>query len=112
MKWNELNDIKQLEIIDKESATQKIMIFKHSTRCSISDAAFGRLERKWKDENSSSLKPYYLDLLAHRNISDAIAARYNIVHESPQALIISKGKCIFSQTHMGIDVEEMLGVTG
>jgi len=110
MKWNELNDIKQLEIIDKESETQKIMIFKHSTRCSISDAAFGRLERKWKDENSTSLKPYYLDLLAHRNISNAIAERYNIVHESPQALIISNGKCIFSQTHMGINVDEMVAV--
>jgi bacillithiol system protein YtxJ len=108
MKWNELNNIEQLAIIDRESTAQKILILKHSTRCSISSAALARLERKWKDENSEALKPYYLDLLAHRDISNAIAERYNIMHESPQALIIENGKCIFSQTHMEINVDDLM----
>ena len=108
MKWNELNDLSQLGIIDRESTSQKVMIFKHSTRCSISDAAFGRVERKWNDGNDEKLKPYYLDLLAHRDISNAIAERYGVMHESPQVLIISDGKCIFSQTHMEINVEDMM----
>ncbi len=110
MKWNELNDINQLAIIDRESTSQKILILKHSTRCSISSAALGRVERKWKDENNEIVKPYYLDLLAHRDISNAIAERYNIMHESPQALIISNGKCIFSQTHMEINVDDLVAV--
>ncbi len=112
MKWNQLTDIKQLEIIDLESSTQKVLIFKHSTRCSISDAALGRTERKWNDDDSNKLKPYYLDLLAHRDISNAIAERYHVMHESPQALIISNGKCIFSQTHMEINVKDLIDVTG
>ncbi len=112
MKWNELTDINQLAVIDRESTAQKILIFKHSTRCNISDAAFGRTERKWQDDYSDKLKPYYLDLIAHRDISNAIAERYNIVHESPQALIISNGKCIFSQTHMGINVSELIEIAG
>jgi bacillithiol system protein YtxJ len=108
MKWNELNNIDQLAIIDRESTAQKILILKHSTRCSISSAALARVERKWKDEDAEILKPYYLDLLAHRDISNAIAERYNIVHESPQALIILNGKCIFSQTHMEINVDDLI----
>lgn len=108
MKWNELNNIDQLAIIDRESTAQKILILKHSTRCSISSAALARVERKWKDEDAEILKPYYLDLLAHRDISNAIAERYNIVHESPQALIILNGKCIFSQTHMEINVDDLM----
>lgn len=111
MKWNELNDISQLAIIDRESTSQKILILKHSTRCSISGAALARLERKWKDENNETLKPYYLDLLTHRDISNAIADCYNIMHESPQALVISNGKCIFSQTHMEINADDLVSAS-
>lgn len=110
MNWNQLTAINQLDLIDQESATKPIMLFKHSTRCSISDAALGRMERKWKNENSTVLKPYYLDLIAHRDISNAIAERYGVIHESPQALVISNGKCVFSQTHMGISLNEIIDI--
>lgn len=110
MNWNQLTAIDQLYIIDKESANKNVMIFKHSTRCSISDAALGRMERKWLEENSAVLKPYYLDLIAHRDISNAVSERYNIMHESPQALIISIGKCVLSQTHMSISLDEILEI--
>ena len=110
MKWNNLTELSQLDIIDEESKSKKVMIFKHSTRCSISDASLGRMERKWSDANDEKLKPYYLDLLEHRNISNAIAERYNVMHESPQALVISNGNCVFSQTHMGIDINGILEI--
>jgi len=110
MKWNELSHIDQLAVIDRESTAQKILILKHSTRCSISSAALARMERKWKDENNEIVKPYYLDLLAYRDISNAIAERYGVVHESPQALIISNGKCIFSQTHMEINADDLMAL--
>jgi bacillithiol system protein YtxJ len=108
MKWTSLADIAQLDAIDRESATGKVMIFKHSTRCSTSSTAKARVERNWKEENEKVLHPYYLDLLAHRAISNAIAERYGVEHESPQVLIISKGKCIFSQSHLDISVDEMM----
>jgi bacillithiol system protein YtxJ len=111
MNWNKLTDLHQLETIDEESKATKVMILKHSTRCSISDAALGRLERKWKNEDEAQVKPYYLDLIAYRNISNAIAERYHVQHESPQALIIVNGKCVFSQTHMGIDLNEILEIS-
>lgn len=108
MNWNKITDIDQLSTIDEFSKLQMVMLFKHSTRCSISDTAKNRLEKAWKDENEELLKPYYLDLIAHRNISNAIADRYRVAHESPQVLIISKGECIFSQTHLSISMQDIL----
>ena len=108
MNWNTLTSIQDLDKIDAESQHEKIMILKHSIRCSISDAALGRLNRKWKDEDAQIVKPYYLDLITHRDVSNAIAERYHIRHESPQILVISNGQCIFSQTHMSINLDEIL----
>ncbi|MBI2721031.1 MAG: bacillithiol system redox-active protein YtxJ [Bacteroidetes bacterium] len=108
MNWNKLTDIKQLDQIDAESKEQKILILKHSTRCSISAASLNRLERKWKEDNAKQLKPYFLDLLNHRDISDAIAARYKVEHHSPQTLVISDGKCIFTQSHSEITLQDAL----
>jgi bacillithiol system protein YtxJ len=110
MDWQKLTDIKQLATIDEESKVIKVLIFKHSTRCGISAASLARIERTWKNEYGAGLKPYYLDLLSYRNISEAISKHYGIAHQSPQALIISNGKCFFEQTHNGIRLEEILGV--
>ena len=49
MNWTEFNSKDQLEAIKKESQEQPVMIFKHSTRCSISAVTLNKLERKWED---------------------------------------------------------------
>ena len=110
MIWTKITTLNQLNDIDTESQSEKIMIFKHSTTCSISRMALNRLESKWKPEYSETLKPYFLDLLAHRNISNEIARRYDVVHESPQVLVVSKGKSIYNESHGGITVDEILTV--
>ncbi len=108
MNWKNLTSSDQLAVIDAASQTQAVLIFKHSTRCSISTAALGRLERNWQNEHKEQLEIYYLDLLQHRDVSNAIAEHYSVEHQSPQALIIRNGKCVFSQTHSGIRLEELL----
>ncbi len=108
MQWKNLSDIKQLEEADKISFTKKVLLFKHSTRCSISSTALNRLERNWKEEFKEKLEIYYLDLLNHRDISNAIEQRYGILHQSPQAIIIRNGKCTFSQTHSSINLKDLL----
>lgn len=110
MNWNELNDMAQLAIIDKESENNLVMILKHSTRCSISTAALERLNRKWSQADYEKIKPYYLDLLAHRDISNAIETRYEIEHQSPQVLVISQGKCIYTETHSGIRHDDLMDI--
>jgi bacillithiol system protein YtxJ len=106
MNWNKLITIEQLGAIDSESNSTVVLLFKHSTSCSISSTALNRLERKW--QNDIAIKPYYLDLLAHRDVSNDIARRYNIEHQSPQVLVISNGKCIYTNSHFGISYEEIL----
>ena len=108
MNWNLLNANEQLAEIDEASHRQPVLIFKHSTRCGISSTALGRLERNWKTEDSGKLKPYYLDLLAHRNLSNEAAARYKVDHESPQVLVIKNGACVYSASHLGIIYADLL----
>lgn len=111
MKWNKLSDIDQLEDINKASFEAPVMIFKHSTRCSISSSALNRVERNWNDEHDNlKVKPYFLDLIAYREISSGIAQKWNIEHQSPQVLIIKNGVCIYTETHMGINYNEIIKI--
>jgi bacillithiol system protein YtxJ len=111
MEWNKLSEIEQLEEINKASFDTPVMIFKHSTRCSISLSALSRVDRNWNNEQDDvKVKPYYLDLIAYRNVSNEIARKWNIEHQSPQILIIKNGTCIYTETHMGINYEEIINI--
>lgn len=105
MNWITLSNLTQLNSIKEQSAVKPQIIFKHSTRCSISTMALNRLER-------SSILPnadfYYLDLLAYREISNKIAEEFSVYHESPQILLISKGACVYDESHSGISMEEIV----
>jgi len=103
MNWNELETMDQLATIDAESATRPVFIFKHSTRCNISRMALDRLERNWNESEMGHLKPYFLDLISYRDISNQVAEQFDVEHESPQVLIIDKGQAVYDQSHMGID---------
>lgn len=103
MNWNYLEHPDQLDQLIAESNNTTVLIFKHSTRCSISRATLDRLERNWKDSDLPNVKPYFLDLLSYRNISNTIADRFEVEHQSPQVLIIRSGKSIYDTSHYGID---------
>lgn len=108
MNWIELTDTEQLDAVDRASQDRPVLIFKHSTRCSISRAALQRLERSWTSANDASTTVYFLDLLRYRPLSNAIAQRYGIEHESPQALVIKNGKCVDVSAHFGITYADVL----
>ena len=78
-----------------------VAVLKHSTRCSVSRFVLKRLEEEWTLP-SGEIPFYILDLLAYRNLSDAIARKLNVVHESPQLLLIAAGKCICNRSHEAI----------
>jgi bacillithiol system protein YtxJ len=104
MIWKNLEQLTALEEIDKASFTHPILIFKHSTRCSISDVAKARLDR---EDNLNGVDFYYLDLIKHRDISNALAEKYNVHHESPQILLIHNGECVYDESHIGITMAEI-----
>lgn len=103
--WNALTELKQLDFIAEESEEKPVVIFKHSTRCSISRMALKNFEREYLDENEASL--YFLDLLNHRDISNEIADRFHVIHQSPQLLLIKNGKLVYDVSHSEIDAEAL-----
>lgn len=102
--WKELTTLDQLEALINQSKNKKQVIFKHSTRCSISSMAFSRLAKNWKQvEDKGDM--HYLDLITFRSISNSIAEKFNVVHQSPQILIIENGLCTKNASHNQVDVE-------
>jgi bacillithiol system protein YtxJ len=108
MEWNTLTAMEQLDALVEASSSRPVLLFKHSTRCSISATALNRLERSWNTTEINNTLPYYLDLIAHRDISQAIADRFHIEHQSPQALVIKNGRCIYDASHFEIQYAELL----
>ncbi len=106
MNWNALTNINELDKIKELSATKTVVIFKHSTRCSISSGALNRIERNWIGNEPFSM--WYLDLIKHRDISNAIAQLFQIEHQSPQLLVIKNGVCIYHASHFEIDYQDLL----
>ena len=108
MNWQKLNDIEQLKAIKLESETSPVLIFKHSTRCSISTTSLSKFERNWDDAKSKGIKPYFLDLLASKPISHEVEKEFSVEHQSPQVLLIKDGKCVFDASHMSISFNEVV----
>lgn len=104
--WTPITSTDQLNEIVDLSAEVPCLILKHSTRCSISTVAKHRLESNW-DFEDSEIQPYYLDLISYRSVSDEIAGRFGIDHQSPQVLLIKDGSCVYDESHFGIKVSQL-----
>ena len=110
MNWNELKSETQIIDIIEKSKFKPQVIFKHSTRCSISAMAKGRLERSVPPENTDF---YFLDLIANRAVSNKVSSEFNVFHESPQILLIKNGACVYDESHGSIsmdDIEEQVSL--
>ena len=99
--WTELTDIAQLLEVTAISSEKPVVIFKHSTRCSISRMALKQFEREY--DLNETVDAYFLDLIAHRDISNEIASRFNVYHESPQLILIKNGQAVYYVSHSDID---------
>jgi bacillithiol system protein YtxJ len=104
--WKDLKDIKQLDDIIQESAETPAIIFKHSTRCSISRMALKNFEREYNIEEGKAT-PYFLDLLEHRDISNEIAQIFHVQHQSPQLIVIKDGAAVYNTSHSDIDAQKV-----
>jgi bacillithiol system protein YtxJ len=99
--WIPLTAMNQLNDIITVSETKTVVIFKHSTRCGISSNVLRKFE-KATDSETETIAFYYLDLLNYRAISTEIAQLFNVHHQSPQVLVIQKGKVIAHESHYEI----------
>ena len=100
--WNRLTSIDQLNNIEKESFHQPIAIYKHSTRCGVSSMTFRQFENNFNVDNEK-VKLYFLDLLAFREVSNEVAIRFQVMHQSPQLIVLNHGNTIHHSSHYSID---------
>ncbi|MGC6433602.1 MAG: bacillithiol system redox-active protein YtxJ [Crocinitomicaceae bacterium] len=104
--WINLNSSEQLNEIIEQSNESAVLLFKHSTRCSISSMAKSRFEKEWKLDNEVC-QTYYLDLITFRPISNEIAEKTGVEHQSPQVIVLKNKEVIYQASHNGIDANEI-----
>ncbi len=109
MNWTSLESAEQLNNIKHQEGYS--VIFKHSTRCSISMMAKRKFELDWTDL-PEDISLYFLDLIKYRELSHQIASDFQVYHESPQLIVIKDGECVLDLSHGQISVEEAMSVIG
>ena len=100
--WKILNSMEQLSQIAKDSKSRPVAIYKHSTTCGISGMVLRGLQSQY-DIEASQLDFYYLDLKAYREISNEVAARFQVWHESPQIILIKNGTAVYNASHSAVN---------
>lgn len=103
--WIPLTDLGQLNEIIELSNEKPVAIFKHSTRCSVSRMALKQFENEFNSHDS--VETYFLDLIAYRDVSNEIATRFQVMHQSPQLVLIKEGKSVYNASHSDIDAQEL-----
>lgn len=111
MDWTELTQPGDIKEAVEGSLKKPVLIFKHSTRCSLSSAALNRIQR-----NMNKLMPvadlYLVNVIQNRNVSNSIAENFSIKHESPQVLVFYDGRCVYTASHLAIDASSILDAIG
>ena len=103
--WKQLTDLGQLNEIIDLSTEKPVVILKHSTRCSISRMVLKQFENEY--DLQDKVVPYFLDLLEHRDVSNEIASRFGVAHQSPQLIVIKNGVAVYNASHESIDAGKL-----
>jgi thioredoxin 1 len=90
-----LTNATELDELFTMSGEKPIVIFKHSNSCPIShDVRDGLI--------SSTQEIFEIVVQEHRELSNTVAEKTGIKHESPQALVIFNGNVIYKASHYDI----------
>ncbi len=106
MNWKHLTSIDDLDTAIVSSENRTVVLFKHSTRCSISRMALKMFESDW-DESLAEVDAHFLDLLEHRDISAAIAEKLGVIHQSPQMIVLQSEKSVHHANHSSINATDV-----
>ncbi|WP_303685339.1 bacillithiol system redox-active protein YtxJ [Nonlabens dokdonensis] len=104
--WEPLESIDQLENVIKNSTIKPKVIFKHSTRCGISRMVLNQFENGF-ESNDDEVTFYFLDLLNYREVSNAVAEKLNVRHQSPQIIVLYNKEILHTESHQGIDIKKV-----
>ncbi|MGF1638932.1 MAG: bacillithiol system redox-active protein YtxJ [Cyclobacteriaceae bacterium] len=107
MQWEHYCAENQVVDIKTISTEKPVLIFKHSTRCPVSSMAKRELFSPSEDfpDNAHYV---FIDIINCRALSKAVEAEFNVVHESPQVLVIVDEKCVYQASHQDISSRKLL----
>ena len=100
----ECDSIEMLDQLFIRSRNEPVVLFKHSDSCSISYNVF-------QDLRSANAEINVVVVQTARGVSDSVAERTGIRHQSPQAIVLMDGKAVYHASHYDItaaDVETRL----
>ncbi|PWL38658.1 bacillithiol system redox-active protein YtxJ [Flagellimonas aquimarina] len=98
--WIPLTSVEQLDEIAEKSKTRTQLIFKHSTTCGISRMVLNMFTGSYSLSDEQDI--YFLDLHAHRDVSNEVQYKFQVMHQSPQLLIIKNGEVTYHTSHGAI----------
>ena len=101
--WKSLESEDDLQKAIEKSLEKKVVLFKHSTRCYISKMVLKNFETEVSNSDID-VDYYFLDLIAHRDLSNKISADFGITHQSPQMIVLENGKVVKDASHQSISV--------
>jgi bacillithiol system protein YtxJ len=104
--WRTLEDLSQLDAVETLSEEKLVVIFKHSVTCGISNMVWHQFQNEI-DFNNDHIEMLYLDLLAHRDVSNEITRRFQILHQSPQILVIRNSEVLHHASHSAIRLSDI-----
>ena len=101
LNWFTIKSKDQLQELDRLSKEKLMVIFKHSSSCPISKMVFKRFQKEadFEDEKADL---FYVNVLDQRDISNAIAEHYGVLHQSPQLIIIKNEDVVHHASHSAI----------
>lgn len=104
----EITDPVRFQILLAESTAEPVLLFKHSTQCPISARAAARLS-EFKDEmGEEAPKIYWLKVIESRPVSNDVASRLGVKHESPQIILIENAKAVWDASHDAITADAII----
>lgn len=98
----DLTSVDQLSEVLTQSNQKTQLIFKHSNACPISSMAYNELHKYLNDAPSDNVDYHLVVVQLARPVSNEVAARLNVVHESPQAILVRDGKALWHKSHYDI----------
>ena len=101
--WKYIESEEDLNRAIAVSTEKKVAIFKHSTRCFISKTVLKNFEKE-VENSDKNMDYYFLDLLAHRDLSNKIADDLGVTHQSPQLIVLENGVVVNHASHQSISL--------
>jgi bacillithiol system protein YtxJ len=105
--WQRIQTREELAAAWRNASEKPALFFKHSTRCNISAMALNRLENSGV-LSADHLDLYFIDLIAHRDVSNELAVKSGVAHQSPQAIVVKNAEVVYHASHGGIDAKEII----